>query len=488
VVSQDVSGTRSVPGGNQLISASAGRWYALGALGFCVLIPVMDLPLVSIALPTIGRDLHASTAQLQWVLAAFILGSASCTMVAPAIGRRFGMRRTLLAGLVLLGAASAVGATVNSITALITIRALMGIGAGVILPMNIAIIGLLFPQAMRRRAIGISVAAVAMVSPSGPIIGGAIIDHDWWGWIFLITTIMAVVAIPLCRVLLPESDGLPESHGEKAPGRTRGDTLSVALAAAGVTAACFALVEAGARAWVAAGFAAASAVALLAIFIARQGTAAAPLMGLVPFRTPAYLWAQATLSVSHFAWVGVFFAVPLYLEERLGFSALAVGLRLVPLAVMAVVSSLSAERLARRFGAAPCVAAGTATFAVGVGLLALVGHGPGDPLTLTALALVGLGGGLPQAPALTTAMASLPRAVAANAVGFVNAFRHYGGALGAAAIGAWLGTSAGGAGFTHRMTVAMLGIALALLVVATAPLLVARPGDARVPRGFREGR
>ena len=451
--------------------ADGRRWWALGVLALCVLISVSDLPVVSIALPAIGAELRATPAELQLVLAGFVLASASCTMLAPIVASRWGHRTTLLAGLVLFGVASALSAVARDAAFLIATRILMGLGAGVILPMNIAIIGRVFPEAQRRRAVGISVAGVAMAMPIGPIVGGLVIDRTWWGWIFVINVVAVAVAVPTCVRLLP---GTPPAAGPR-----RNDPASMILIALGLSVLACAVIawNGDPPAWLPVGLAVAG-VVLLALFGARQRRADAAAIGPAPFRDRNYRWAQLTLTVGHFAWTGALLTAAVYLQEALHLSAFAVGLRLVPLAVMGLVGSLAAERLTRRFGARPLVASALVTFAAGVWLMSYVTTSAGATVVIFALALVGFGGGLPQSPALAAAMGALPTTAAAGqGQGFINGLRHFGGGLGIAFVGTVAGPYVPIDAFAGHTAIAMRVTALVVAGVALVAALT--PHDNR---------
>ena len=406
------------------------RWWALAVIGTCVLLPFVDMTVVTIALTDIARDIHASSGQLQWVIASYILTSAVFMLVVPKFGSIWGYRRTLLAGLAVFGVASAGASLAHTPALLIVMRAFMGVGASVVIPMGMAIIGLLFQGEEQRKAMGMWTAGVALATPAGPIVGGVVLDNLWWGWIFLINVVMVAVVVPLGLWLLPEARG-------KSP--TTVDLWSVVLIAVGMAMIVYGLVDATygwfpATVWIVLG------VGIQAAFLYRQAISKNPLMRLAVFRAPRFIWGQLTLAVTSFAWTGILLVVPMYMRVVVGLSALDVGVRLVPFFLLGVLSALVADRSSRRFGARWVVVAGLAVFGGGLALLPMAAARGSDLLVTIALTAAGFAA-ITQAPALWLAMSALPPETAANGSGFVNSFRHMGGAIGAGVIGSAVASS-----------------------------------------------
>ncbi|MFB4304486.1 MFS transporter [Actinomadura sp. GTD37] len=352
------------------------RWSIVTILSVCVLTPFMDVTMISVGLAEIARDLHAGLGELQWVIVAYMATSACLMPAMSAVGGRWGHRRTLLAGLALFGGASVAAAWAPGMGALIAARVVMGVGAAVVLPMRVAITSGLFPPAERRRAFGFGTAMVAVAMPFGPILGGALLEGFWWGSLFLINAGLVAVVLPLIVWLVPESRS---AHAAPAGGGL------AAAAAAGV-------------------------------------------------RSPTFAWAQLTISSANLAWTGAMFVLPIYLQVVLGLTPLEVGLLLVPFAGLVAVGSLVSDRLSGRLGPRRVVVLGLLLLAAGIGLLSRVTPDTGYALIAAAMALGGLGGGVPQAPALAAAMSVMPPA-AAGGGGLINALRHLGGAAGVLAVG-----------------------------------------------------
>ncbi|MET7422814.1 MFS transporter [Dactylosporangium sp. NPDC005555] len=404
------------PGG-----AERRRWAAVAVVSVCVLVPFMDITMIGIDLTKITRELSITWVGAQWAVGGYLLVCGVCMLVVPAVGGRWGYRRTLAAGFTLFGVGAVVAAWAPGAGVFIAARVAMGVGAAVVLPAWVSIISAMFPPESRKRAFAAGAAFVSATTPFGPIIGGALLDRAWYGSLFVLDAVIVALVVPFVLWLTPET---------RAGGGRRPDLIGIGLAACAATALFAAF--AGARPGWQLMACLAAVVAALAAFVRRQRTAVDPLIDLVVLRRPGFIWSQLTISSVNFAWTGLLFLLPVYLQVVRGASALMVALLLVPLAAMASVASLVTERVTRRLGVRWTVICGLLVFAVGLALFSLVVDRPGYALFVAALALVGLGAGLPQAPALVAALGALPERSAANGPGVVNALRHIGGALGVA--------------------------------------------------------
>jgi MFS family permease len=257
----------------------------------------LDTTIINVALATLARDLHADTGQLQWITTAYMLTGAALMLLAGAIGDRSGRKRTLLGGLAVFALASVLGAWAPSAGVLIAARALMGVGSAVVMPMSMSIIPILFPDhAERGKAIAWWSATVVLGMPLGPIVGGLLLGHFWWGSIFLINVVVIAIALPLGWWLLP---------GSRSPRPGRIDPVSVALSVAGCAALVYGFIDAGTgwgRLPVLAGLAAG--LALLAAFAVRQRIVPDPLIPLGVFRQAAFTAPMAAMVLMLFAMSG----------------------------------------------------------------------------------------------------------------------------------------------------------------------------------------
>ncbi|MEU4526394.1 MFS transporter [Amycolatopsis sp. NPDC024027] len=438
------------PANPDITATGLRRWTALVVLSVCVLVPFMDVTMISIDLPEITRALALTWVDAQWAIGGYLLVCGVGMLVVPAIGGRWGYRRTLVAGMALFGVGAVVAAWAPGAGVFIAARVAMGLGAATVLPAWVSITAAMFPAEERKRAYAVSAAFVSAATPFGPVAGGALLDNAWYGSLFLLDAVVAVLVVPLIGWLTPET--------RPGAGR-RPDLIGIGLAAcAAVVLFCAFTAAQGAQVAVCL----VAAAILLAGFLLRQRMAADPLIDPAVLRRPRFVWSQLTISMVNFAWTGLLFLLPTYFLVIRGASALGVALLLVPLAAMASVASVITERVTRRLGVRGTVITGLLLFAAGLAALSLLTQESGYGLYVLALALAGLGAGLPQAPALATAMGELPERSAANGPGVINALRHLGGALGVAIGGlavatAYAGGLPGTAGVAARSSVVHVG-------------------------------
>src|SRR6266705_206197 len=214
----------------------ARKWWALVAIAASVLAVGLDLTVLNLALPTIATDLHASTSDLQWISSAYSLVLAAVMLPAGLRGDRLGRKKVLLAALVLFGVSSAVCAYATGTGELIAARAVLGIGAAAVFPLSLSVIPVLFAPEERQRAIALMASATFISFPIGPVVGGYLLDHFWWGSVFLIN--VPVVALALIAVAFL----LPESRSAQRPGV---DVLGVILSSAGLAGLTYGFIQAG---------------------------------------------------------------------------------------------------------------------------------------------------------------------------------------------------------------------------------------------------
>src|SRR6266545_2672728 len=187
------------------MTTGARRWWALAALALSALVVGLDLTVLNLALPTLATALHASTSDLQWIVDAYSLVLAAMMLPAGLLGDRFGRKRLLLAALTLFAAASLACAYAPSAGALIATRAVLGLGAAFVLPLTLSVLPVLFAPEERQRAVTISVGATLIAFPVGPVLGGWLLTHYWWGSVFLINGPVIALALLAVAVLMPES-------------------------------------------------------------------------------------------------------------------------------------------------------------------------------------------------------------------------------------------------------------------------------------------
>ncbi len=403
------------------------RWLALGVLCVSLLAIVVDNTIVNVALPTLARELDADVSQLQWVVDAYTLVFAALLLLAGALGDRFGRRRTLLSGLAVFGLASAAAAYSGGVDLLIVSRALMGAGAAFIMPATLSLVISIFPDPRERAmAVGIWAATAGLGVALGPVVGGVLLEHFWWGSIFIVNIPLCVLAIVVGRRVIPES---------RDPVARRIDWTGAALSGVGLLAFVWAVIEAPAKGWTSPPVLAAGALAMVAAFafVVQQRRATEPLLDLRLFKDPRFTAASATIMVLFFSLFGFLFLSTQYLQFVLGYSPSAAGLRVLPYAGAMIVFAPLSAKLVRHFGTKRVVTTGMLLFSAGLAVAATVDTGYG-PLAV-ALLLMGAGMGLAGAPATESIMGSLPpeRANIGSAVN--DTTRELGGALGVAIVG-----------------------------------------------------
>ena len=388
-----------------VIPADPRRWWALGALSLAVLTVGLDGTVLSVALPTLARSFRASEAQLQWCSSAYLLVLGAAILPAGLIGDRYGRKRTLLSALALFGAGSVACAASPSAAAFIAARVLLGLaGAGVIV-MALSSLTVLFDEAERPKAVGIWAAANFLALPIGPLLGGWLLTHYWWGWVFLMNAPVAALGLAVGWVLLPET---------RAPRRPALDLTGMLLSVAGIASLTFGFIHAGEHGWgdPLALAAIAAGIALAVAFFAwesRLGSLAGrePLVDPGLFASRAYTWGAILQAISVLAMIGVLFTMPQYFQGVLGTNAMGSGLRLLPLIGGLVVAALPAASISARLTSKGAAALGFAVLAAGLALGAATTIGSSGAFVDLWMALVGAGMGLAMASTTSAALATL---------------------------------------------------------------------------------
>lgn len=407
------------------------RWWALGALVASMLTLGFDMTILNVALPTMARDLGATTGEQQWMADAYVVVFAALMLPAGLLGDRFGRRRMLITGLAVFLAGSLVGALAGGVEAVVAARAVMGVGAALVTPLALSVLPSLFAPEERTKAVGIVSAGSTLGLPLGPIIGGWLLNHFWWGSVFLINLPMAALGIAACVLLLPET---------RDPASPTVDTVSTALTATGLGALIYAIIEAPTRGWgdplVVAMFAVAA--VLITALVLRERKASRPMldMGLLAHRGFLFNTLAATLVM--FVLSGLMFVLPPYLQAVLGHDALGTGVRLLPMMGGLMVAARAAQPVVARFGARAVVSAGLVVlaFAALLGSRTTVDSGYG--FTALWLSVAGAGFGFSIVPAMSGALGTLPSDRAGSGSGLLMTLRQVGGAIGIALLGSLL--------------------------------------------------
>ena len=409
------------------MASSRKRW-ALAALALTTLTVGLDGTVLSVALPTLAADLGATTSDLQWFTTVYLLVLAAALLPAGMLGDRFGRKRLLLMALGLFGAASVCCAYATSSGQLVLARAVLGLGAAVLMPLTSAVLTVLFEAGERARALSVWVTASALGIPLGPLVGGWLLDNFWWGSVFLINVPMVLLAGIAVALLVPES------HGDRT---RRFDPVGVLLSAAGLVTLTYGIIDAGERGWTAARplTLVAAGVALLVVFATWQRRAAAPLVDLALFSSRGFTWGAILAMVPNIAMFGLLFSLPQLFQAVQGADALGTGLRLLP-----VIGGLMAgARVAGRIpNARRAVTAGLAVMAVALLAGAAADAHTGYGWIAAWITAAGFGMGLAMPPAMNAALGALSPERSGVGSGLIQAMRQVGGAVGVAVLGAEL--------------------------------------------------
>ncbi len=415
---------------------AARRWWALIAIILAILAVTLDVTVLTLALPTLSGALHASEAQMQWFITAYTLALVAGMLPMGLVGDRYGRRAVMAAALALFAAGSLACAYAPNPAAFIAARVVLGFAGAALTVLALAIIAVLFGEAERPRAVGIWGAANFLGLPLGPVLGGWILTHAWWGWIFLMNIPVALLALAAVGALVPES---------RAPRAPAIDGAGLLLSGAGLVALMYGVIEAGKRGW-------SGADALLPVFggalllvafvalerrIARR-PAGQPLVDLRLFESRSFTWGMILTALGLVGLFGAFFVLPQFLQAVRGIDPQGAGYRLLPAIAGMMAGAIPADRLAARLGAKFTIAAGYAVLIVGSALGATMTAKSGDAFVAAWTFVVGAGCGLAFATAASAALVEMPAERSGVASGLLQAVVKLGPAFAASALGSIL--------------------------------------------------
>jgi MFS transporter, DHA2 family, multidrug resistance protein len=408
----------------------AGRreWIGLAVLALACLLYVMDLTVLHLAVPSISEHLHPSSAQLLWIIDIYGFMVAGFLVTMGTLGDRIGRRKLLLVGAAAFGAISLLAAFSTSSEMLILSRALLGIAGATLAPSTLSLIFTMFQDpGQRARAIAVWISAFSAGSAIGPVLGGILLEHFWWGSVFLLALPVMALLLVLGPIVLPEY---------KDPEAGRLDLISAALSLVAVLAVIFGLKQM-AQDGVGLVSVASIVVGLVVgtLFVRRQLSLADPVIDLRLFRIPAFSASLAVNFLTIFVAVGYFLFVAQYLQLVIGLSPLEAGLWSVPSAVGFVVGSQLAPRIVRLARPAFVMGAGLAVAAAGLAVLTQVGGSTGLAVVVVGSVIISLG--LAPVMSLTTELivGSAPPERAGAASGISETAVELGGALGISVLG-----------------------------------------------------
>jgi EmrB/QacA subfamily drug resistance transporter len=405
------------------------RWLILVVLCASVFVVVLDGTIINVTLPTLARDLGASTSQLQWIVDSYVLVFAGLLMAAGSLGDRLGRKGTMQVGLVLFAVFSALAALSDSPGELIGWRAAMGIGAALMFPATLAILVNVF-TVPRERAAAIAVwAATAGVAVAlGPVTGGWLLEHFWWGSVLMINVPVIAVALVAIALIVPTSRDTTIK---------RFDPVGTLASIAGITVLVWAVIQGPEHGWGSTTSIAAFALAgaLLAGFVAWERRIDHPMLDVSVFSNRRFSAGSLAITFSFFSLFGFVFLVTQYFQFVRGYAPLEAGVRTVPFAVfMASTAPLSA-RLVERVGTKLVVTGGMVSMAIGFVVATTNGVDTAYAVIVLAMLFMGGGLGLVAAPATEAIMGSLPPAKAGVGSAVNDTARELGGTLGVAIVG-----------------------------------------------------
>lgn len=430
------------------------RWAILGVLMLSLLIVVLDNSILNVAIKTISTPeptgLGATQGDLEWAINSYTLVFAGLLFTAGLLGDRLGRKKVLLAGLAVFGIGSALAAESGSPVQLILFRAVMGLGAAFVMPATLAVLMNVFEREEQPKAIGIWAGGVGLAIAIGPITGGVLLDHFWWGSVFLVNVPIVIVAIGLMIWLVPESR-------DPKPGRI--DLVGVGLSVVGLVLLVYGIIKGGQLADFtdpAVLGTSLAGVAVLVGFVLYEKRSDHPSIDISYFKNRVFSAAISSLALVFFALMGVTFFAVFYTQSVRGYSPLQTGLLMLPLAAAQLIFAPRARLVVDRFGVRAVCTGGLLLLAAM--LAAFTTLEADTPIWILEVIFFLMGTGMAHimTPASVVIMQALPREKAGSASALSNTFRQVGGALGIAVLGSVL-SAAYRSGVEDKLTVLPAG-------------------------------
>jgi EmrB/QacA subfamily drug resistance transporter len=412
------------------------RWWALAAVSMGVLAVGLDGTVLSVALPTLAKALHASESDLQWFSSLYLLVLAAAMLPAGLLGDRYGHKKVLLISLGLFGLGSLACALSTTVAEFLAARVLLGLAGSGVIVMAITSLTVLFTKEERPKAVGIWAAANFLALPIGPILGGWLLTNFWWGWVFLINVPVAVIGLIALATLVPES---------RSAERPKVDLVGVALSVAGLVSLTYGLISAGQDGWTDARALVAMAAGVLVLvgFFGWERRLNAepggqPLLDLSLFRSASFTWGVILAAVAVLSMIGVLFTLPQYFQGVLGTNAMGSGLRLLPVIGGLIIGAVPSDRVVKLVGAKLTAGAGFAFIAVGLLIGTSTGIASSTLFVAVWMAIVGVGMGLALSTATSAALVELSEERSGVGSAVLQAVNKVGGPFGTAILGSVL--------------------------------------------------
>ncbi|WP_329553959.1 MFS transporter [Streptomyces sp. NBC_00696] len=418
--------------GPQALQGHPQRWIVLGVICLAQLTVLLDNTVLNVAIPSLTRELDASTADIQWMINAYSLVQSGLLLTAGSAADRYGRKKMLIAGLVLFGAGSLIAGLAQSTGQLIAARAGMGVGGALLITTTLAVVMQIFAPEEQPRAIGIWAAVNALGFATGPLLGGFMLNHFWWGAIFLINLPVAALALVAAIALVPES---------KNPRGDRPDLLGALLSTVGMAALVYAIISGPAHGWTSGRVLLTTAVAVVVLgaFAYWENRVPYPMLDLDFFRDRRFTGAVTGVVLITFGMAGSLFLLTQHLQFVLGYGPLEAGVRTAPLALAIVALNFSglAAKWTARLGAPLAIGLGMVLMSAGLVSIAVLAAG-GYAGTLLGLVLIGAGAALANPAMAHAIMSAIPPEKAGVGAGVNGTLGEFGNGLGVAVLGAVL--------------------------------------------------
>ncbi|MET9801834.1 MFS transporter [Streptomyces sp. NPDC006368] len=446
------------------------RWLILGVICLAQLTVLLDNTVLNVAIPSLTGELDASTSDVQWMINAYSLVQSGLLLTAGNAADRYGRRKMLLTGLALFGLGSLAAGLAQSSGQLIAARAGMGIGGALLMTTTLAVVVQVFDDSERVKAIALWSTVSSLGFAAGPLIGGLVLDHFWWGAIFLINIPVALIGLVAVAALVPESK---HKQGD------RPDLLGALLSTIGMTALVYAIISGPEHGWTSTrvGVSTAIGVLVLGLFALWELRTPHPMLDMHFFRNQRFVGAVAGTILVAFGMTGSLFLLTQHLQFVLGYGPLDAGLRTAPLALTVVVLNVAGvgARLLPKLGTPWTIALGMAMVAAGLAAIAVLGGAHGYGGMLLGLVVMGAGVALSMPAMANAIMSAIPPEKAGVGAGINGTLAEFGNGLGVAVLGAVLNSR-----FASLVTAAGVSAASlpAALAAAGTPAERSRVADA----------
>jgi EmrB/QacA subfamily drug resistance transporter len=414
----------------RFVSELNRKWWTLGAVAFGLFMVMLDNTIVTVALPTIRRELRIGVSELEWIVTAYTLTFAAFILIGGKLADLLGRRLMFNVGLAIFAISSLLCGLAGSINLLIGARAIQGVGAAIMIPSTLSIVTATFPPRQRGTAIGVWAGTAGMALAIGPLLGGILTQQLSWHWIFFVNVPVGVLAIVVSRVVIIESRDTSHEQGLDLPG-----LLSSGLSLFALT---YALIEGDNRGWTSPliiGLFVLSGV-LMFVFIVLELHQRLPMLELSLFKIGNFVGSVLVALLVSLAMFGVFFFMSLYIQNIIGYSPTRAGASFLPMTALIILVAPFAGRFSDRIGSRWLMAAGMTLVAISLYLFSRVGMHTTYPQLLPAMIIGGIGMPMAMSPTTAAAMATVPVDKAGVGAGVLNSFRQVGGSLGIALLGA----------------------------------------------------